>query len=103
MKEKQSGFSLTELTVSVLVVVFIAWVLVYIIVGGLVQGNFWYNHVDVLSALQTEHPEITKVLASTKHIWEYSEIRVLEGDTQRTYFLDTDILQNHVFHFRQKT
>lgn len=88
----QKGFTLIEL----IIVVFLA---ILLIVGGIyytfLAGNFWFTRDGVLTTLQADHPEVSKIIKVNRGIWGKSKITVQENDQTKVYLLNTNILFNY--------
>lgn len=97
MVKVQKGFTLIELLIVMAVIFVIVIFFGVLLYGTLLKGNFWYTEDGVLKALQFEHPQVEKVLKTTRNLWDYSEIIVQEGGERKTYYLDTNILGNYEF------
>jgi prepilin-type N-terminal cleavage/methylation domain-containing protein len=91
----QKGFTLVELMVVVIVMVVIV-LFVLIIPAG--RANSFYTEEGVLRSLQVDHPEISKIIKTTRNIYNYSEIWVeTKAGEKRVYLLDTNFLFNYEF------
>jgi hypothetical protein len=97
MRHNNRGFTLIEL-ITVFVVIFIIAVVIW---GGVItvicKGNFWYSEDSVLKQLKNDHPDITEVLRTERHVVSDSIITVRENGIARNYCLDTDVLWNYEF------
>lgn len=95
MRQKsRKGFTLVEL---VIVIVFIMMLLVIPAIFGVICGNYWYTEAGVLHDLQVDHPEITSVVKTERHVFSDSVITVETAKGRQVYYLDTNVMTNHKF------
>ncbi|MEK7584869.1 MAG: prepilin-type N-terminal cleavage/methylation domain-containing protein [Patescibacteria group bacterium] len=91
----ERGFTLIEL-----MIVFVATGVIVGVVSAccaLCAGNFWYSEQGVLRALQSDHPNITKVELIERHVYDYSIVVAKQGDQEMMFFLDSNMLFNYKF------
>jgi hypothetical protein len=59
------------------------------------SGNFYFTDEKALEAISVDHPEYIKVVLVKRNVYALSKVVVEnEQGERKTFFLDTDILQN---------
>ncbi len=95
MLQKKDGYTLIELSITIVIIAFVIGLLsIFVIVC---KGNFWYTEAGVLKELRIDHPGVIRVLKTKKNIFDESVITVKEGNETKDYCLDTSIMWNYKF------
>jgi prepilin-type N-terminal cleavage/methylation domain-containing protein len=92
---KNKGFTSVELIV--VIVILALGFAVGFGVFGVLKGNFWYSEDKVFQVLKSEHPQITELVSTQRHVFGKSIIKVRENGAVRIYYLDTNVLFNYSF------
>jgi len=58
-------------------------------------GNVWWNDSRALAKIQIDHPDVSKVVTTERHVYAPSKITVDQDDgVLVTYCIDTDAMWN---------
>lgn len=92
LTSKRSRFTLIEGVIAVFIIVAIVSVG---LVGAVICGNYWYTQSGVLQVLKADHPNVTEIMKTERHVFGKSIITVKENGETRVYKLNTNILWNY--------
>ena len=94
MKKRSEHGSVFVAALTIIVAGFLFYGMAYVTIA---KGNFWYTDAGAFRQLQAEHPQVTELVKTERSVFDYSRITVREGDAQKTYLLNTNILFNYSF------
>lgn len=95
MLKRNRGFTLIELLLVIVCVLIIGvWILGIKIIC---QGNFWFSEEGALREFKIDHPAVTEIIKTKRHVFDKSVITVKENGETRDYCLDSDVLWNYEF------
>ncbi len=86
-------FSVVGMMVTVIILVAFC----YVLSGFFIEGNFYFTAETVLRELRADHPQVSKILKTERHVFTDSKIIVLEGEKKKEYCLDTNVFFNYKF------